>query len=790
MLHTIPRNMRRGLVLLLLLAFFTQATAGINKLSFTYDEPIYIGVGYSDWSTGDPFWHGHIGHPPLINLLTAWPLLLVSDRPDPRTFPQWGSSDVLGFSQALLVHFGNLDRAAMLTRLPVVWIALLLAALVYRWASELWCSHLAGIVALLLFIFDPTVLAHGRLNTTDMGLAAFGFLAAYMLARYLRTPDWKWRVGVGLTIGLPFSSKASGPYFVGITGVLLFIWTLMAWRSEKRWFLRVVWTGMLWVGLAFCVLWAAYLFECAPLQPGGWPIPAASHWKGLPYINDYMQSGQITYFQGKLYDQNHPWAYFFVGFLVKTPIPSLCFIVGAVSVLFWHSMRKNLHRLLPDLLILFIVPVGYFMVAVLSALQIGQRHLLPVYPFLFVLCGGLAQRQLWMGLSQRMRMLGLGTASALLVWLAVGTLSIYPYELSYFNELVGGADQGHHILSDSSVDWGQALKATKTYITTHQIAHPNLAAFSSLDPALYGLDFEPLPPTLAAPIVLSRRFNPAPGTYFISAVPLHGLWLLDPDTYSWFRQRKPDAMIGHAIFVYNVTAQDAEEGWIAQCALPMPVLSSEQLTAGFGRTDVREIAFECTQSWLYPADGDGWYILPGDDDDVLSAWMEKRLHTADLVYVQRAHWIHPAARIYRSLSRDWELSVNSLAALEVDGPLSLLGYELDAIRIEPGQSVELSVFWQVCDVPRRLLSLMAHLIGPDGADVAVGDGLGIPIEQWRPGDVIVQRHILAVPPDAHPGSYSILIGAYWLDTIERWSIREGDDIRDAVLLQNVLQLSD
>jgi len=764
--------MRHGLPLILLLVFFAQAISGINALSLTYDEPIYIGVGYSDWSTGDPFWHGHIGHPPLVNLLTAWPLLLAPDHPDPRTFPQWGSSDVLGFSRALLVQLGRLDRTTMLTRLPVVWIAVLLAALVYRWACELWRSSLSGMIALLLLTFDPTVLAHGRLNSTDMGLAAFGFLAAYALARYLRAPDWKWRIGVGLAIGLPFSSKASGPYFVGIAGVLLFVWALMAWRDKKNWFLGVVGTGLLWIMLALGVLWAAYLFEYAPLQPGGLPIPAASHWKGLPYINDYMQSGQTTYFLEKLYDQNHPWAYFFMAFLVKTPVPSLLFFMAAISVIARQIARGKNVRLLPDLLVLLVVPVGYFVMAVLSALQIGQRHLLPVYPFLFVLCGGLARRQLWARLSQRTRMLAMGGVGVLLLWLAVGTLSIHPYELSYFNELAGGPDQGHHILSDSSVDWGQALKAAKAYIEEHQITHPYLAAFSSLDPALYGIDFEPLPPTLDAPIVLPRQFNPPPGTYLISAVPFHGLWLLDPDTYSWFRQREPDTTIGHAIFVYNVEAPPTEPAWIAQCALPVPVLSKEQVIVGFGLADARIVAFDCTQSWLYPVNSNGWYVLPGDGAP--ASWTEKHLQATDLVYVQQEHWMHPAARIYRQSGRDQTLSANSLTVIEVDGPLEFLGYELDALRIRPGQSVELSTSWRVRDVPGRPLSLLAHLLGPDGSVVAVGDGLGFPIEQWQPGDVIVQRHSLAVPVDARPGTYTVITGAYWLDTMERWTLKTGE----------------
>jgi len=772
MQHKIPVSVQRGLAMILLLIFFAQAASGINALSLTYDEPIYIGVGYSDWRTGDPFWHAHIGHPPLVNLLTAWPLLLASNRPDPRSFPQWGTSDVLGFSQTLLPQLGGLDRTAMLTRLPVTWIALLLAALVYRWACKLWRNHAAGLLALLLFTFDPTILAHGRLNSTDMGLAAFGFLAAYLLSRYLRAPDWRRCVAVGLALGLPLSSKASGPYYLGIAGVLLFVWAFITRRGEKNWFLRMAAVGMFWIVLALSVLWAAYLFEYAPLQSGGTPVPAASHWKGLPYINDYMQSGQTTYFLEKLYEQSHPWAYFFVGFLVKTPVPSLLFFMAAFLAMIRQIRRKNAAHLMPDILVLLIVPAGYFAVAVLSALQIGQRHLLPVYPFLFVLCGGLVQPRTWMELSRRVRMLQVGIGSVLVLWLLVGTLRIHPYELSYFNELIGGADQGHRILSDSSVDWGQALKAVRAYVETHRIAHPYLAAFSSLNPALYGLDFEPLPPTVEAPVVLPCQFNPAPGTYLISAVPLHGLWLLDPDTYSWFRQREPDAIIGHAIFVYNVVAPDPEPTWIAPCASPAPVLSAEQIEAGFGLAAERMCTFDCTQSWLYPASGDGWYILPGDDAPV--PWIQERLYAADLVYVQRDHWMHPAARIYRQAALSQELPVSSAGHWEMDGPLEFLGYTLDTGTIKRGQSVELSTFWRVREVPGRSLSLMAHLLGPEGTVVAVGDGMGFPIEQWQPGDRIVQRHVLAVPADARPGTYTVITGAYWLDTLERWTVQTGE----------------
>ena len=121
------KSVWHGLTLILLLYFFGQAVASIKPLSLTYDEPIYTSVGYADLVTGNVDWHEYVGHPPLINLLTAWPLLLNPERPDPRTFPQWGSSDMLGFARSLLPHLGELESTTFVTRIPIIWLSLLLS---------------------------------------------------------------------------------------------------------------------------------------------------------------------------------------------------------------------------------------------------------------------------------------------------------------------------------------------------------------------------------------------------------------------------------------------------------------------------------------------------------------------------------------------------------------------------------------------------------------------------------------------------------------------------------------
>jgi len=79
----------------------------------------------------------------------------------------------------------------------------------------------------------------------------------------------------------------------------------------------------------------------------------------------------------------------------------------------------------------------------------------------------------------------------------------------------------------------------------------------------------------------------------------------------------------------------------------------------------------------------------------------------------------------------------------------------------------LDSYWQVAGTPDRLLSLMAHLLDAHGVPVAVADGLGVPIEGWQPGDIVVQHHLFSAPAG---GPYYVELGAYWLDTLARWPV--------------------
>jgi hypothetical protein len=394
----------------------------------------------------------------------------------------------------------------------------------------------------------------------------------------------------------------------------------------------------------------------------------------------------------------------------------------------------------------------------------------------------------------------------LTAWTVIGTASVFPHYLTFFNRLAGGPDGGYRYLADSSIDWGQGFYALRAYLEERDAGGTGagsalpvkLAAFSSIDPSWYGIDVEPLPPTPSAPVRLPSRFRPAPGLYVISVVPLQGIWTLDPDTYDWFRHREPTARVAHVFHVYEVRGTARPLDRIAQCAAPAPPLDESALATGFGDgidAGTARHTFDCTGGWLYPGDG-GRLVVPGAVRG--TPWVERRAADMRVVVRQDAHWSHPALDLYGPADAEGAQPPRDAVVLApagetpaqilehgtpvrgpvaTSGPLTFLGYEMQADRA----AVILATFWRVDDPAPRPLSLMAHLLDREGAVIGVADGLSVPIEAWVPGDVIVQRHALAREALGDRTGYWV-VGGYWLDTMARWSMGGESASVDRVLV--------
>jgi hypothetical protein len=179
-------------------------------------------------------------------------------------------------------------------------------------------------------------------------------------------------------------------------------------------------------------------------------------------------------------------------------------------------------------------------------MNLGLRHVLPLYPFLFVFLGGAVAR-IWKsgGWASRSGLLILG------IWLVASSIRAYPNYLAFFNELAGGPSNGHRILVDSNLDWGQDLKGLKQWMISQGVDTIQLAYFGTADPAYYRIKALYLPGSLFVSSPPLTDVAKSPPYVAISATYLAGLYLAHKDTYAAFRGKKPVASIGHSILVYR-----------------------------------------------------------------------------------------------------------------------------------------------------------------------------------------------------------------------------------------------
>ena len=222
----------RLLILFLLLAYFAQGLAQITHASLTFDEGPHLAVGYATLRTGDfRLQPVHI-HPPLANVLAAAPLLLQNDLPDPRTIDGWKIGSLSAITDELVWQYPHPRRISVAGRVPILLLGVLLGALSYRWSTEL-AGQSAGLLALALFAFDPNLIAHGALITTDMAAV---FLSVAVLYSLWKAGEWGrrralWLVGAGVLLGLAQLAKVSALMLVPVVGLLV-LWN--EWSRAKQ----------------------------------------------------------------------------------------------------------------------------------------------------------------------------------------------------------------------------------------------------------------------------------------------------------------------------------------------------------------------------------------------------------------------------------------------------------------------------------------------------------------------------------------------------------------------------
>jgi hypothetical protein len=257
-------------------------------------------------------------------------------------------------------------------------------------------------------------------------------------------------------------------------------------------------------------------------------------------------------------------SYFFYAFLLKTPLPALLLIITALVL----SLRRCAERRLVPIFLL--VPAGlYFLVAMSSHLNLGVRHLLPIYPFLYVLAGGLVlELDRWRRTTRIVALLvmvGAIAVSSRIVFIPANGLkwqTVAPHYLAYFNELAGGPANGFKELADSNLDWGQDLKNLKLWLVAHDIKDPiYLSYFGTADPRYYQILHYNLPG--------GYQFEPQQGfdvlkpggLIVISATNLQGVYFSPAARNAWRQILEHSVLVdtvGYSIFIYKFLGFDGK----------------------------------------------------------------------------------------------------------------------------------------------------------------------------------------------------------------------------------------
>jgi hypothetical protein len=526
-----------------LFIFLAQGLSFIRANSPTYDEAMHIAAGYSYLATGD--FRLEPQNPPLIKELLALPLFLgyrISFNPDAQ---HWRDGDRYLIGQHFLYESTlSADRILFLTRIPNLILGGALLALIGWWAYRLWGPR-AAVLAWALTSLEPNLVAHASLVTTDIGAALFIFLTVYLLWEYLRAPTWWMLSLVSSATGLALVAKFSTILLIPLIPLLLGASLLI--DPEARAVLPVTKrqtlsnfkilevTTPLFVVVLFVVAIVSLAYFFQGLTP--WLF-------GLQRFMALAREGQPAFFWGE-YSYVGWWNYFLVAFFIKTPLGSLI-LIGA-SLLFYRAgnslgRREAIFILLPVIVI--------FVLTSQSKVNIGLRHILLVYPFLFVLASRLATvrfRRQWLA----PLLLGMP-----LLMTAVSAIRTAPHQLAYFNELVGGPDQGYRYLSDSNIDWGQDLKGVKAYMEKENLAIIYLSYFGTAPPPYYGIRYQyvpgnwPLewpPPRDRVPDTASRKI------LAISVTNLQDVGYPYDPLFRWLWLRRPIAKIGSSIFVYDLS---------------------------------------------------------------------------------------------------------------------------------------------------------------------------------------------------------------------------------------------
>ena len=482
---------------LLAIMFFNCVTA-IREKSNTWDESGHLLAGYAFLKEGIDYLEP--SHPPLARLFSALPLLFFNLESNlqsvlpPSILTGRESNFYTSSVKFLFENAVSGKKLLFWARIPNIILGIILGVYIFLWGKEVFGKK-AALLSLCCYSFCPNILANAELITTDFPLTALFFIASYHLYKLSQKINLQRILTSGITLGFLFTIKYTGAF---ILPSILFLFIFLAIKEsqyiigcKKRVVYKYLSLLISILLIAYITIWGIYGFHYRTnIATAQWiellygqnnpliniPILPESYIYGLTKLFQRSNDGHSAFLIGK-YSTQGWWYYFIVAFMIKTPIPII------ILLFFLLICYKKFPRKYPTI-ILSLLPIGiFFIITSTQHINIGIRHILPIYPFIYLLIGGLSSIKL-----HNLQLINF-ILTCLIIWHVYNAYSIYPHHLAFFNELIGGPKNGYKYLVDSNLDWGQDLPGLNKYMERKKISKINLSYFGCSNPSYYNIDY-------------------------------------------------------------------------------------------------------------------------------------------------------------------------------------------------------------------------------------------------------------------------------------------------------------
>lgn len=450
-----------------------------------------------------------------------------------------------------------------LARLGILPFFIMACLVVYVWAKQLF-GEIAAYAALFLFISSPPILTHSGLATTDMAFTATFIASMYAFQNWLKQSSGvTWSVSLGIVIGFCLLSKITSLLFLPVCmGTVLFWFLYCKLRNGESLitFSRIkLPQSLLIILIAFIVVWAGYRFSLESLasiddRPHDFidaivgttgflhkimyliietPLPLTEFLRGIEQASNHSAFGseRLIYLLGETRQYGY-WNFFPVALFFKTPITTLFFFIGGVFLLILASDKcKDPLRLTP-----LICVVAILLSVLHTKINIGLRHILPIYGFITILAGYGVIKIFTVIKNQYLASSLIG---GLFFWQTIRIIAIHPEYIPYFNEF--SAFINNPILVDSDRDWGQTTWRLRDYVIENNIQHIKvaLAGISQLDYEFYQKVFPQM--------TILDRYEVPQGWVAVGAYKLYS-----DQGYQWLQSEQHLEIIGESLYIYNL----------------------------------------------------------------------------------------------------------------------------------------------------------------------------------------------------------------------------------------------